>query len=61
VELGHAGDSEAMLPSLPVVMAGPDAWDADETIRRAIGSAGRASRTRASSPSRALAQYPYQR
>jgi alanine dehydrogenase len=29
-------NSEAMLPFLPVVMAGPDAWDAEETIRRAI-------------------------
>ena len=29
-------NSEALLPFLPVVMAGPDAWDADETIRRAI-------------------------
>jgi alanine dehydrogenase len=29
-------NSEALLPFLPTVMAGPDAWDADETIRRAI-------------------------
>jgi alanine dehydrogenase len=29
-------NSEALLPYLPIVMAGPDAWDADETIRRAI-------------------------
>lgn len=29
-------NSEAMLPFLPVVMGGPDAWDADETIGRAI-------------------------
>ena len=29
-------NSEALLDYLPVVMAGPDAWDADETIRRAI-------------------------
>jgi alanine dehydrogenase len=28
--------SEALLPFLPTVLAGPDAWDADETIRRAI-------------------------
>ncbi len=28
--------SEALLGYLPIVMAGPDAWDADETIRRAI-------------------------
>ncbi len=28
--------SEALLPQLPVVLAGPAAWDADETIRRAI-------------------------
>ena len=29
-------NSEALLEYLPIVMAGPDAWDADETIRRAI-------------------------
>jgi alanine dehydrogenase len=29
-------NSEALLPFLPIVLAGPDAWDADETIRRAI-------------------------
>jgi alanine dehydrogenase len=29
-------NSEAMLPFLPVVMGGPDAWDAEETISRAI-------------------------
>jgi alanine dehydrogenase len=29
-------NSEALLDYLPVVMAGPGAWDADETIRRAI-------------------------
>jgi alanine dehydrogenase len=29
-------NSEALLPYLPTVMAGPHAWDADETIRRAI-------------------------
>jgi len=29
-------NSEALLPYLPTVMAGPQAWDADETIRRAI-------------------------
>jgi alanine dehydrogenase len=29
-------NSEALLPYVPIVMAGPDAWDADETIRRAI-------------------------
>ncbi len=28
--------SEALLPQLPIVLAGPAAWDADETIRRAI-------------------------
>lgn len=27
---------EALTPYLPIVMAGPDAWDADTTIRRAI-------------------------
>ncbi|HEX5899714.1 MAG TPA: N(5)-(carboxyethyl)ornithine synthase [Solirubrobacteraceae bacterium] len=29
-------NSEALLDYLPIVMAGPAAWDADETIRRAI-------------------------
>ena len=29
-------NSEALLPFLPVVLAGPEAWDADETIRSAI-------------------------
>jgi alanine dehydrogenase len=29
-------NSEALLPFLPVVLAGPLAWDADETISRAI-------------------------
>ena len=29
-------NSEALLRYLPVVAAGPEAWDADETIRRAI-------------------------
>jgi alanine dehydrogenase len=29
-------NSEALLPFLPVVMAGPEAWEADETISRAI-------------------------
>jgi alanine dehydrogenase len=29
-------NSEALLGHLPVVMAGPDGWEADETIRRAI-------------------------
>ena len=28
--------SEALLPYLATVIAGPSAWDADETIRRAI-------------------------
>ncbi|MFL5845858.1 MAG: N(5)-(carboxyethyl)ornithine synthase [Solirubrobacteraceae bacterium] len=28
--------SEALLPYAPLVAAGPDAWDADETLRRAI-------------------------
>jgi alanine dehydrogenase len=28
--------SEALLPYLPIVLGGPDAWSADETIRRAI-------------------------
>jgi alanine dehydrogenase len=29
-------NSEALLPFLPIVLAGPDAWDDDETITRAI-------------------------
>jgi alanine dehydrogenase len=29
-------NSQALLPYLPVVLAGGDGWDADETIRRAI-------------------------
>jgi alanine dehydrogenase len=29
-------NSEALLPFLPLVMAGPEAWDADETLSRAI-------------------------
>jgi len=29
-------NSEALLPFLPVVMGGPDCWDAEEPIRRAI-------------------------
>ena len=29
-------NSEALLEYVPIVMAGPAAWDADETIRRAI-------------------------
>jgi len=29
-------NSEALLPFLPVLLDGPDAWGADETIRRAI-------------------------
>ena len=29
-------NSEALLDYLPIVAAGPEAWDADETIRRAI-------------------------
>jgi len=29
-------NSEALLPFLPVVLAGPDAWDTNETITRAI-------------------------
>jgi alanine dehydrogenase len=29
-------NSEALLPFLPTVMAGPEAWDANETISRAI-------------------------
>ena len=28
-------NSEALMPFLPIVLAGPDAWDADETINRA--------------------------
>jgi alanine dehydrogenase len=28
--------SEALLPFIPTVLDGPDAWAADETIRRAV-------------------------
>ena len=28
--------SEALLPNIPTVLAGPEAWDSDDTIRRAI-------------------------
>jgi alanine dehydrogenase len=28
--------SDALLPHLPTIIAGPDAWDADKTISRAI-------------------------
>jgi alanine dehydrogenase len=28
--------SEALIPYLPTILAGPDAWDDDETVRRAI-------------------------
>jgi hypothetical protein len=28
--------SEALIPFLPPVMSGDDAWEADETVRRAI-------------------------
>jgi alanine dehydrogenase len=28
--------SEALLPHLPTVLGGPTAWEADETIRRAV-------------------------
>ena len=33
-------NSEALLGYLPVVMGGPEAWDADETIRRAVKKLG---------------------
>jgi len=29
-------NSEALLPFIPAVMGGPEGWDADSTIRRAI-------------------------
>ncbi len=29
-------NSEALLPFLPIVLAGPEAWDGNETVRRAI-------------------------
>jgi alanine dehydrogenase len=53
-------NSEAMLPSLPVVMAGPDAWDADETIRRAIEiREGRVENPRILSFQERSPEYPY--
>ena len=45
-------NSEALLAYLPVVMAGAEAWDADETIRRAIEIREGVVQTRGSSRSR---------
>jgi alanine dehydrogenase len=53
-------NSEALLEYLPVVMAGPDAWDADETIRRAIEiREGRIENPRILSFQGRSASYPY--
>jgi alanine dehydrogenase len=53
-------NSEALLPSLPVVMAGPAAWDADETIRRAIEiREGRIENPRILSFQERSSEYPY--
>ena len=49
-----------MLPFLPVVLAGPDAWDADETIRRAIEiREGRVENPRILSFQERSPEYPY--
>lgn len=53
-------NSEALLEYLPIVMAGPDAWDGSETIRRAIEiRAGRVQNPRILSFQGRAAAYPY--
>jgi alanine dehydrogenase len=54
--------SEALLPYLPGVMGGPAAWDADETIRRAIEiREGRVQNPRILSFQNRADEYPYPR
>ena len=54
-------NSEALLHYLPVVMGGPDAWDADETIRRAIEiREGRVENPRILSFQGRAPDYPYE-
>ena len=53
-------NSEALLEHLPVVMSGPEAWDADETIRRAIEIRdGRVENPRILSFQGRTPEYPY--
>jgi alanine dehydrogenase len=53
-------NSEALLEYLPIVMQGPAAWDADETIRRAIEiREGRVENPRILSFQGRSASYPY--
>jgi alanine dehydrogenase len=53
-------NSEALLEYLPIVMQGPEAWDADETIRRAIEiHEGRVENPRILSFQGRSASYPY--
>ena len=53
-------NSEALLEHLPVVMSGPEAWEADETIRRAIEIRdGRVENPRILSFQGRTPQYPY--
>jgi alanine dehydrogenase len=53
-------NSEALLEHLPVVMAGPEAWEADETIRRAIEiRGGRVENPRILSFQGRSPEYPY--
>ncbi|WP_405159903.1 N(5)-(carboxyethyl)ornithine synthase [Nocardia sp. NBC_01499] len=53
-------NSEALLEYLPIVMAGPDAWDGNETVRRAIEIRdGRVQNLRILSFQNRAAAYPY--
>ncbi|APE34301.1 alanine dehydrogenase [Nocardia mangyaensis] len=53
-------NSEALLEYLPIVLSGPEAWDGDETIRRAIEiRAGRIQNPRILSFQGRVAEYPY--
>jgi len=53
-------NSEALLEYLPIVMSGPDAWDGNETIRRAIEiREGRVQNLRILSFQGRAAAYPY--
>ncbi|WP_330231346.1 N(5)-(carboxyethyl)ornithine synthase [Nocardia sp. NBC_00508] len=53
-------NSEALLEYLPIVMSGPDAWDGNETIRRAIEiREGRVKNLRILSFQGRAAAYPY--
>ncbi|WP_107653405.1 N(5)-(carboxyethyl)ornithine synthase [Nocardia suismassiliense] len=53
-------NSEALLEYLPIVMAGPDAWDGSETVRRAIEIRdGRVQNLRILSFQNRAAAYPY--